>query len=204
MNISIPGSKKYRHLHSFRLRAVSSPSIINDHPCIISLYQFSPAAQRGNGKPHTFALETSRQGREVCSRKLPLLCVISDLCRRCHKSCCTLVALQLALSVGEGHRSPGVPPDVCVVAEAYLCFASHQLCLHGMRAVDKRTYTDYSNEAENIHTVSGFEANEIRQVTEGICLKEQERPGKRWGSKQSSQNSSIKKKNERKKKMKGW
>lgn len=39
-------------------------------------------------------------------------------------------------------------------------------------------YTDYSNEAENIHRVSGLETNEIRQVTEGICLKEQVRAEK--------------------------
>lgn len=39
-------------------------------------------------------------------------------------------------------------------------------------------YTDYSNEAENIHRVSGLETNEIRQVTEGICLKEQGRAEK--------------------------
>lgn len=39
MNISILGSKRYGPLHCFRLCAVSSPSIINDHPCIISSYR---------------------------------------------------------------------------------------------------------------------------------------------------------------------
>lgn len=34
-------------------------------------------------------------------------------------------------------------------------------------------YTDLSNEAENIYSVSGFETNEIKQVTEEICLEEQ-------------------------------
>lgn len=36
----------------------------------------------------------------------------------------------------------------------------------------------YINEAENIRRVSGFETNKIRQVTEGVCLKEPGRTGK--------------------------
>lgn len=60
-------------------------------------------------------------------------------------------------------------PDVFIAAVAWLCLTWYEN--------SRQSPTQAAVMKLKAYRVSGFETNKIRQVTEGICLKEQERPG---------------------------
>lgn len=123
INILMLGSKKYRHLHSFRLCAVSSPWIINDHPCIISLHQVVLQLKKSIGKS---AFHCRKDKTEQYVLINSVVSVINDEGISAIKgSVLAQPSSYLCLLETVIWRALWVLSDVLDIAEAYLYLASH-------------------------------------------------------------------------------